>query len=155
MLKIVLLLFSISCLVVYGQKPEPKEYVVIQKEANWYSAIDFCHRIRMQPAVISSAQQQRQIEETVAASPDPNPDNLLGMKSFYWIGGSKLSNKKNYIWEPTGQPFSFTKWEANQPSWKYNCVALGYSASTLERGQWLTSDCDSALKQFVCEVSPK
>ncbi|XP_039453714.1 lectin subunit alpha-like [Culex pipiens pallens] len=154
MFKTVFLLFGFGCLLVCAQKPEPKEYVVIQKEANWIGAIEFCHRIRMQPAVVSSAQQQRQIEEAVAASPEPTP-GPLGKKTYYWIGASNLSSKRWFIWEPTGQPLTYAKWEANQPSPKFNCIALGYSASTLERGQWSTADCDQQLKQFVCEASPR
>uniref|UniRef100_A0A1Q3FFA5 Putative c-type lectin n=1 Tax=Culex tarsalis TaxID=7177 RepID=A0A1Q3FFA5_CULTA len=154
MFEIIFVIFGFSCLLACGQKPEPKEYVVIQKEANWIGAIEFCHRIRMQPAVVSSAQQQRQIEDAVGAFPDPTP-GPLGKKTYYWIGGSNLSSKRWFVWEPTGQPFTYSKWDVNQPNLKFNCVALGYSASTLDRGQWATVNCDEQLKQFVCEVGPR
>lgn len=172
MFKVVFLLLGVGCLAAFAQHLDRKEYVVFHEEVsgnimpncqsatvflickvNWIGAIEFCHRLRMKPAVINNADEQHHIEMAIALTQNPPCDPRLGQTSYYWIGGSKLSNRHEFIWEPTGHPFFFTKWDINQPNMEFNCAAIKYSSSTQEKGQWLLFDCDKPLQSFVCEAS--
>lgn len=153
MFKVVFLLLGVGCLAALGQHLDRKEYVVFHEEVNWIGAIEFCHRLRMKPAVINNPDEQQHIETAIMLTQSPTCDPRLGQTSFYWIGGSKLANQHEFNWEPTGQRFTFTKWDVNQPNMDFHCAGIKYSSSTQERGQWFTLDCKERLKSFVCEMS--
>lgn len=127
--------------------------IILIFKVNWIGAIEFCHRLRMKPAVINNREEQQQIEIAIMFNQRPNPDPHFGESSIYWIGGSNLSNKHEFFWESTGERFTYSKWDINEPNMEFNCVVIKHSSSTQETGQWLSFDCDKPLQSFVCEVS--
>lgn len=69
----------------------------------------------------------------------------------FWISGNDLDYNSSYVWQSTGNSFSFTAWKENEPNHAFlnneteHCVAIVGAV-----GAWNDCGCSSLL-YFICE----
>jgi hypothetical protein len=86
-----------------NRRDRMNRYDVVDEQLNWAEAKAEAERRGGYLAVITSAEEQREIE------------GLLTQGRDYWIGGYRESNEQNYKWI-TGERMNYTNWSNNNPS---------------------------------------
>ena len=104
----------------------------------WDEAKKKCEELGGHLATITSAGEQEVVAKLV------NGQARVG----YWIGGRKNGSS---IWI-TGEPFSYTNWEVNQPDERNGEDRYGIYSSTGKWNDWLNAD---QYVGFICEKEAK
>lgn len=65
----------------------------------------------------------------------------------YWSAGNRL-NKDNWVWGLSGEKFTTSNWDTNEPSGNYTekCLIIGKTVQSL----WSDADCAAKYK-FICQ----
>uniref|UniRef100_A0A1Q3EW82 Putative c-type lectin n=1 Tax=Culex tarsalis TaxID=7177 RepID=A0A1Q3EW82_CULTA len=129
---------AISCQkeAVVGRYHFFKDYKV-----NWIGAVETCNRNKLSIVSIETPEKQKDLEHAGDQAPE----------GPYWIGGSNLSSKKEFVWLPSGEPFRYTNWHPMQPGNGGNCVIYSNFPSSIPVGHWFAYDCDAPFNAFICE----
>lgn len=85
-------------------KKKEHTYQVFETSMTWSEAQAYCESLGGYLACITSAEEEALIESLIAD----------GGKKQYWLGGYRDSNN-NFVWV-TGEPFSYSKWDAIEPN---------------------------------------
>ncbi|XP_039453716.1 lectin subunit alpha-like [Culex pipiens pallens] len=113
-------------------------------KVNWIGAVEACNRRNLTIVSIESEEKQKDLEHAGDQAPE----------GPHWIGGSNLSSRKDYVWLPSGEPFSFTNWHPGQPNNRGNCVIYWNFPSSIPVGHWFAYDCNKSYDAFICEEKP-
>uniref|UniRef100_A0A8D8C598 Lectin subunit alpha n=2 Tax=Culex pipiens TaxID=7175 RepID=A0A8D8C598_CULPI len=113
-------------------------------KVNWIGAVEACNRKNLTIVSIESEEKQKDLEHAGDQAPE----------GPHWIGGSNLSSRKEFVWLPSGEPFSFTNWHPGQPDNRGNCVIYWNFPSSIPVGHWFAYDCNKSYDAFICEEKP-
>lgn len=127
---------------------EKRYYIGTFFKANWYKAAQYCRFHGMHLASLSSQEDNDRLEKHVN-------DFGLGNEHF-WTSGTDLADEGSFFWMATGQPITFTNWNAGEPNnFQYdngeeeNCLELWNRDG---KGlKWNDSPC-SFETYFICEI---
>ncbi|XP_058834313.1 perlucin-like [Topomyia yanbarensis] len=144
----VFILATVHCFAQDLQCLSPSRFYIPAYKANWFKATEHCNSLGMRLAVITTAEDNFHIIEAIKSSSIYNET-----RTQVWIAGSDLAQKGEFIWQPTGTWFSYTRWMPGQPD-----NAGGIEHCTEIRHipaldvHWLWNDLYCAdLHNFVCE----
>ncbi|XP_059486451.1 macrophage mannose receptor 1-like [Neocloeon triangulifer] len=69
---------------------------------------------------------------------------------WMWTGALKEVNSSVWIWEPTGEEFSYFRWGPDQPSVNDDSIRTCMDFNSRSAG-WDDDDCEQYLLGFICE----
>ncbi|CAG0900708.1 unnamed protein product [Darwinula stevensoni] len=117
-------------------------------DANWYKAMQFCRYHGMHLASITSQEENEQLEKVITS-------RGLGNEHF-WTSGTDQGEEGDFFWLSTGQPVTYTNWNAGEPNnfiyengEEEHCLELWNRDG---KGlKWNDTPC-SFQTYFVCEI---
>lgn len=107
---------------------------------NWHTAFNYCKKLNMDLAMISSAYENDLISREALA---------LGFKDkSWWIAGNNLAKINTFYWVTIGQPLKYKNWGAlaTKPITRNMCIVYRQAW----RNTWNRIDCEQR-RTFVCQ----
>ncbi|XP_055610677.1 perlucin-like [Uranotaenia lowii] len=151
MWKVTLALLALSSLQISADHIKCKvngRYFIPNFTANWFKAVEYCSYLEMRLVVITSAEEQAKVVETVKAS-----DKFNNRSSSMWIGGSDLAEEGDFYWHSTGTRLRYSNWGTKQPDNARSvehCMEIQFIPTENWLWHWNDRDCKTQ-RYFICE----
>ena len=109
-------------------------YFISKTKLSWNDAVEDCIRRSSYLAEIQSEEETGYLARLTTAT-------------TYWIGGNDIVTESAWVWEKSGEHFTYTNWVPSQPSSGRggNCLLM------LFNGQWTDTGCSLAFN-YICEM---
>ncbi|XP_061390182.1 C-type lectin 37Da-like [Musca vetustissima] len=113
-----------------------KEYYVgVSNKVNWYRAVQTCAAYDMSLASIESNEEYESLRQYLF--------NNKQWGTQFWLSGTNLPDRSNYVWLTSGKRISYEKWAQSPSTLANQCVR------TNGNFLWVTGACTDSL-YFIC-----
>ncbi|XP_021960779.1 perlucin-like protein [Folsomia candida] len=120
--------------------PLAKQYVGITQFMSFINFLEYCHKNGMQPAEVTSAEENNALIQYLDDFENPK---------YFWLGGADIGREGRYYWIASLQEFNYTSWGQGYPNGgrEENCATI-YGGD----GTWFDQYCDNDQIWPICQI---
>ncbi|XP_059224859.1 uncharacterized protein LOC106096278 [Stomoxys calcitrans] len=105
---------------------------------NWFQAVQMCALNDMSLTAIETEDEQNDLKKLL------EDNSLLDME--YWLSGTNLADRSQYMWMNTGKAVTYVKWEDGEAP----RAASNRCIRTTNKLDWTAEDCGQVKSYFIC-----